>query len=390
MIKQDDVAHLKEANLSKIVGLYDAKNIINTLLIITCVFFSCSMHSMELDTFNTNTNTENKIQKIPWLLHLPKEIVIHIAGYCQQREKAQLMEVSQSFYAGLQDKESVLLANPATVTLSLKIKKVFEYARSGDAKKLSIWLSFLKAKEVNQANTDRWTPLYIASRYGHTEVVRLLLTKDGIKVNKADDIRQTPLYMASEHGHTDIVRLLIDSSALVNQANMATDTPLHTAVRFGCTDIVRLLIGYSADVNKADAFGHTPLITASRNGKTEIIQLLINAHADVDKTTNGKQTPLLFASSNGCVDIVRLLLKTDADVNKADRDGVTALHSASREGNTEIVQLLLQSGANVNQSITGGDRYFKKGDTALQVAQQNGHTQIVALIEEYLRRKEKL
>ena len=81
---------------------------------------------------------------------LPNEVINHIAGYCKPTEKDLLMKVCQSFYKRLQDKESIMLANPSKVTLSHKIKKMFEYTRSGDAKKLSIWLSVLEAADVNQ------------------------------------------------------------------------------------------------------------------------------------------------------------------------------------------------------------------------------------------------
>ena len=113
----------------------------------------------------------------------PKEIVAHIAGYCLPKEKDNLKKVCQSFYKGFQDKEAILLDNPSNVTLSHKIKKMFEYSRSGDAKKLSSWLSVLEAADINQTCSGE-TPLYSASQNGHAEVVQLLL-KASADVNQA-------------------------------------------------------------------------------------------------------------------------------------------------------------------------------------------------------------
>ena len=103
------------------------KNIVNTLLIIPCIFFSGSMYAMEPHALSTNLNTENQIQETSWLLQLPGEVINHIAGYCQPTEKDCLMQACQSLCKRLQDKETIILANPSTVTLSHKRKKMFEY-----------------------------------------------------------------------------------------------------------------------------------------------------------------------------------------------------------------------------------------------------------------------
>jgi len=100
---------------------------------------------MELQALSTKTNEEKQIQETSWLLQLPGEVINHIAGYCKPAEKDLLMKVCQSLHKLLQDKEAILLANPSTVTLSHKRKKMFEYTSSGDAKKLKAWLSVLDA-----------------------------------------------------------------------------------------------------------------------------------------------------------------------------------------------------------------------------------------------------
>ena len=40
--------------------------------------------------------------------------------------------------------------------------------------------------DVNKAREDGTTPLFIASREGHSSVVELLLKADGVDVNKGD------------------------------------------------------------------------------------------------------------------------------------------------------------------------------------------------------------
>ena len=50
---------------------------------------------------------------------------------------------------------------------------------------------------MNLARTDTGaTPLHIAARYGHLDVVQLLLAAAGVNVNKARHDGATALYMA--------------------------------------------------------------------------------------------------------------------------------------------------------------------------------------------------
>ena len=51
--------------------------------------------------------------------------------------------------------------------------------------------------QVNQASNKGATPLFIACKKGRLDVVKTLLTVDGIQVNQASG-GATPLYMASQ------------------------------------------------------------------------------------------------------------------------------------------------------------------------------------------------
>jgi ankyrin repeat protein len=198
---------------------------------------------------------------------------------------------------------------PSTRAATIEAKIISESVVKGDITKIQEAIQ--AGADVNVRYKYGFTPLLIASRNGHTEIVRLLLTANA-DVNAPDKTNGfTPLWKASQKGHTEIVKLLLTARADVNA------------------------------VDKKE--GVSPLWIASRNGHTEVVKLLLTAKADVNAADKTKGvTPLWKASQNGHTEIVKLLLTAGADVNEADKTkGVTSLWIASERGHVEIVKLLL-------------------------------------------------
>ena len=99
-----------------------------------------------------------------------------------------------------------------------------------------------RASDVNQAENNGATPLFIASQEGHVDVVRQLLLREDADVNLAENNGATPLYIASQEGHVDVVRQLLAASADVNQASNSGATPLGIARLSGHGEVVKLLL----------------------------------------------------------------------------------------------------------------------------------------------------
>ena len=64
--------------------------------------------------------------------------------------------------------------------------------------------------DINKADDDGVTQLYIAAELGQEAIVRALI-EAGADVNKATDNGWTPLYIAAQEGHTAIVQILNDA-----------------------------------------------------------------------------------------------------------------------------------------------------------------------------------
>ena len=87
---------------------------------------------------------------------------------------------------------------------------------------------------VNAHSHDGWTPLHLASFFGHIEVANLLLAR-GADVNAQDDEGNTPLGRAIffARGRHEIIDVLRKHGAKDDVPNLAGETPRDLAGRIG-------------------------------------------------------------------------------------------------------------------------------------------------------------
>lgn len=87
---------------------------------------------------------------------------------------------------------------------------------------------------------------------------------------------------------------------------------------------------------------------------------------------------------NGHEAVAHLLLQNGADINgkltNPNGTQFTILHSAAYYGHERIVQLLLEKGADINTKNSAGA-------TALMLANKNGHTAVVRLLQNFAKQK---
>lgn len=142
----------------------------------------------------------------------------------------------------------------------------------------------------------------------------------------------------------------------------------------GNLEEVQRLVSAGAVVDAADQEKRTPFMVAAFNGHTPVLQYLLEEGAKIDARDSNGRTALMYASSGPFEEAVAFLLKEGAEVNtQGTLEGFTALMTAASEGLLEIVRLLLANGA--DSSLEDKD-----GDTAASFAQQNGHSEVVALL----------
>jgi ankyrin repeat protein len=150
---------------------------------------------------------------------------------------------------------------------------------------------------------------------------------------------------------------------------------LMEAAYTGDLEEVRRLVVDGTSIDFVDVERRGPLMFAAFNGHAVVVEFLLDAGAEIDKKDSNGRTALMYASSGPFAETVDLLLVRGAEVNvQGTLEGFTPLMTAAAEGLADVARILLDAGA--DRDITDVD-----GDTALSFAQQNGHTEVVELLE---------
>ena len=256
--------------------------------------------------------------------------------------------------------------------------------------------------EIDEVEGSRSTPLMLAARKGHQNIITHLITC-GASVDKKDLNNRTALHYASERGNLEMVKLLLNAGAEIDEVEGSRSTPLMLAARKGHQNIITHLITCGASVDKKDLNNRTALHYASERGNLEMVKLLLNAGAEIDEVEGSRSTPLMLAARKGHQNIITHLITCGASVDKKDLNNRTALHYVSERGNLEMVKLLLNAGAKIDEVdgslstplmlaareshqdivdhlITCGASVDKKGPnnrTALHYASERGNLEVV-------------
>ncbi len=129
------------------------------------------------------------------------------------------------------------------------------------------------------------TALVMASLYGYTEIVKLLLNyeKTIVNPNIQDKNGITALIEASRYNHIEIVKLLLNYEKVIVDQNIRRkqdgSTALTEASRYGYTEMVKLLLNYKkiiVDPNLEKELIHKSLISAHYNGYIGTVKVLVN------------------------------------------------------------------------------------------------------------------
>jgi len=129
-------------------------------------------------------------------------------------------------------------------------------------------------EQINLAIGEQgWTPLQRSIRYGHQELVEVLV-EQGASVDLADNYGWAPLHYAAMNGRQDAVSFLLKNGADINRKAHQGETPLHWAVNNNQQKTAVLLVGHGAHLNSVDNLGRTPLDIAVKMNHSSLQRTL--------------------------------------------------------------------------------------------------------------------
>ena len=162
----------------------------------------------------------------------------------------------------------------------------------------------------NKQNEKGETAVIIASKYGSSLVLDILLTKLRADVNMLDNNNTSAVLWAAKRGNWSVVRTLVNKRAIVEQPNNDDQIALQFAIRSkNQTNVWRIVradrMGRSLTV--FDNQGRTPLHIAAETGDINIILLLLNVGANKLSTDIWGRTPAQTAWGRGYIQAAGIL-----------------------------------------------------------------------------------
>lgn len=196
---------------------------------------------------------------------------------------------------------------------------------------------------------DEPHPLTLAARLGRDDVMKLLLSVDGIDVNKVDNFGETALYSAIRFGCVSVVQTLLEHPQIRPIVSIGPYMVLEKAVLGSQREIIKVFLDDHRILTHERRRGHRSLQLAIEEQLFDSLEaILATGKLDLEievGSAEREQFPsaLHCAVSRRSHGIVELLLRYGADVNCQDDDGMTPLIRAVYLGDIHTVKVLLKS-----------------------------------------------
>ncbi len=206
---------------------------------------------------------------------------------------------------------------------------------------------FHKKIDLNYAEGIQ-TPLCVAAKKGHVEVIQILLDS-GAHINLRNDLGSSAMMEAVISGKKTAVSFLLQRGADFGVSDIQGKNLLHYAAVGSDVDILEILLiqfGNALRVNDRDKEGKTPLYLAIERGKFESIKLLIkyNPNLEINSFQNLKVLDFVLACKNIQHDNKKKVLALLVNyIQDFANNVVFYLRGFVGSGNEDILGLILQN-----------------------------------------------
>ncbi len=216
------------------------------------------------------------------------------------------------------------------------------------------------------------TPLYIASKHGHIEIVKLLLDH-GASPLERNDLSQVsafdrnweandldsehlarPLQIAIKTGRLEIVKLLHERGAPIDEEEELDWTPLFLAVHARCEEIALYFIEQGVRLNIRDDEEDSLIMMAIRSDLLKVVEELVAKGVSLADVNEEGETCVFIAAGRDEPDMLDFILKHGGnEMIDLRSSGDTPLSWAVKCAKIENVKLLVEAGADVHLTYQG-------------------------------------
>lgn len=228
--------------------------------------------------------------------------------------------------------------------------------------------------DINTANEDGYTPMFLAATSNQKEMVRVLSSSSKIDINKhVTDNNETPLMVCAEKGNPAIVRLLlahvqINTNKVDSHGISALDKATYGGELRHLRAVKLLLRCPMTLVPKQYDINIQKDIAEALNMRSIFLQMIATCCLNV-------KNDLLAAAWIGDVRGIGGILRCPkSNVNTVDYRGRTPLFLASMQGHNQAVGALLTHG-DIDLNIG-----TNTGATAFSIASEKSHFQVMEQI----------
>ncbi|XP_046567997.1 ankyrin repeat and KH domain-containing protein mask-like [Haliotis rubra] len=233
-------------------------------------------------------------------------------------------------------------------------------------------------EDINSRANDNKTPVMVAGRRGHRDVVELFV-KRGANLSLTDRSRSNILHYACAGGHVEVTKYILSQNTVdINSRRNDNRTPVMIAGRWGHRDVVELLVDHRANLSLRDVHGYNILHLGSHGEYVEVLKYVLSQDTeDINSRANDNKTPVMVAGERGHRDVVELFVKRGANLSLTDRSRSNILHYACAGGHVEVTKYILSQNTVDINSRRNDNR------TPVMIAGRWGHRDVVELLVDH-------
>lgn len=275
-----------------------------------------------------------------------------------------------------------------------------------DPKLISMLIDAGAVAEVMDSN--RFTPMIEACRYGNIAIIKALLAHGANPDNAIED-GTTAFQLCADSANAEVLQQMVSLGATLSAENDYGQTALMFAANAGNVDTLRYLASNGADINQQTQQGYSPLFFAIKSHNLAAVTTAIALGADVSATAKDGTTATQLGVYTKNYEFLTwfinsldsLMTQDEAKqiITAFDRDGYQLLHAAVKANQPELVAALLNAGADpltISQPSTLSWRYeanFKTESyippqlTPLALAEKNKLEDIAMMLQQEAKRQ---